>query len=353
MYDHLLENDGKILFHIYQQLLYDKQMDVDVLSDRIGVCTKYIKRVVNEWKFAGHHLAFGLDFIAYQHKIVMFITDRFSERNLFAFLLTKSSRFELLYILMKDPIVSMKSLENRVFIGRKTIRRRLEDISEFLDSYGLKVGRYHPHLIEGRESQKRLLLFHLEVLKNPKLITGSAENKLRLITKISNDRKNLGFHLKDEDMEGFDPDLMAQYFGYQLDEQGYLFTWSQLLGVEQFWFQPGFQRFVDEVLMEDELLQGCGEKLHQQIYRIHSFAALFQGDLLIQLTPHCLFDKKAQLIQRLCEESLPNYERIMASHPETPYAYQKIMNKKIFLDKYRAKLFEEPYLVKVKQARSR
>lgn len=347
MYDELLENDGKILFRIYRQLLTDRQTTFEDLSEKIGVCTKYVKRAIHDWKNTGNHLAFGLDFIPHQQYLTMFITNQFSERNLFAYLLSISSRFDILYTLLKDPIVSMATMEKRLYIGRKAIRHRMQDLKGLLQHYGLELGNNHPRLIKGRESQQRLLLFHLEVLKNPKLITSSGENKLKVITKISNDRKNLGFRLNAEDLDGANRELMDRYIGYRMDEPGYLFTWRQLLGVEQFWFQPAFQRFVEEVLEEDELLRDHGEELHQQIYRIHSYAALFQGDLLIQLTPHRLFNYEAKEIHLLCSENLAGYDQLLAAHPELPYAYQKMLGKKVFFDRYRNRLFEDPYLVKV------
>lgn len=202
MYSLLLENDGLILFRTYQLLKEDMSITIDQLQNELGIAKQSIKTAFRNWKSKGNYLAYGIDFLTKGGNVSLYYTDLFSEREFFGNFLKESSRFQILYTLLNDPIISMKKIEEMVFLSSKTIRRRLLDLEPLLQTYGLKVGKTSANIFEGPELQKRLLTFHLELLLRPRLLTGPAQARYNVIEGIAGTRRNFGFSI--------DPDEIAE-----------------------------------------------------------------------------------------------------------------------------------------------
>lgn len=347
IYRDLLESEDCMIFDMYQLLLTKPVATLEDFQRRYGLTEKNLRGAVHDWRKSGNHLAFGLDFFIHQ-EVTMFMTDQFSERALFAHLLKKSSYFKILYTVLKDPIIPMKEFENQMFLGRRTIRRRLEMLVDLLATYGLTIVKKRAHLIEGSELQIRFLRFHLELLSRPELVTAAPQQKFKVIKEIAETRAKLGFGMSQDDIPEDKLFNLENYFGYMLDEQGFLFLWRQLLGLEPMWMGQLYQAFVEKAVGKDRYLAFFGDELSQQIYRIHAYGLIFEGDLLLQLTPHQILSEDARRIHRAAQRYLPDYPQLIQRHPEIPCAYQKLLDKRLYIDRFREVLVEDPYLVKVR-----
>lgn len=349
VYRDLLEVEDRPIFDIYQLLLEKSEVEMSEFQKRYGLYDKNVKTAIQEWKMAGNHLAFGLDFLIQQNTVTMFMTDQFSERDLFAYYLKKSSLFEILYILLDDPIITMKELENRTYLGRKTIRRRFSTLSDLLKTYGITITKNNPQLIAGSELQQRFLKFHLEMLARPELVKAGPEQKFRVIKDMAYNRERLGCVVLHEEIAPAKLGVIESYFDYMLDEQGYLFLWQQLLGLEPLWLGQVYQGFAEKALGKERHLAYFGQASFQQLYQIHAYGMIFDGDLLLQLTPHKVLSEDARRIHQVAKRYLPDYGKLIQKHPEIPCAYQKLLDNRLYIDRFRETLMEDPYLVRVRQ----
>lgn len=327
MYSLLLENDGLILFKTYQFLKEETSISIHQLQNELGVAQQSIKTAFRNWRAEGSYLAYGIDFLVKSGKVSLYYTDLFSEREFFESFLKSSSRFQILYTLLNDPIISMKKIEEMIFLSSKTIRRRLLDLEPLLTTYGLKVGKTSANIFEGPELQKRLLAYHLDLLLVPSLLTGPAEKRYEVIERVANTRRNFGFSIDPDEVSEDRQLVQKEYFGYKLDEPGYLFVTKQLLKLEKIWYRDDYLSFIENVLQNDTTIFFKSEDAYLDLYNLHCSAMLFEGDLLVQLSPRKKFSGKAEKLNYLCQKHLPECQGLLDKHPELMEGYERIIRK--------------------------
>lgn len=64
-----------------------------------------------------------------------------------------------------------------------------------------------------------------------------------------------------------------------------------------------------------------------EIYNLHCSALLFEGDLMLQLSPQTKFSPQAEKLNYLCQKYLPECEGLLEKHPEMMLAYERIIQK--------------------------
>lgn len=327
MYDLLLEREERLFFQLVQKLLNENSRSLLQIAAELKTTSGRLLRGIRQWQMKGYHLQVGLDIVKEEGQLYLLKTNQFCQQELFATLVANSMMVELLRVLWAHPSYGISELAKATFHSPQTVRRRLRNIQELLESYDLYVDFQQRPLIQGCEAQLRFFYLHLDTLV---VGNGASQQPQRLLHKV--------YRLAEERIQGqyliqrawFERSWVQEVLGladYVMNERGYRFLWKQLLGQEHVWVRGKLKKALQRFFIFEPGLARYQQEISADLYRLLLFAMLFRGDLTLGFGTMEQVTSTTKRLERLFWEFLSRYEEVNRRHPELSYCYEMIVQK--------------------------
>ncbi|AYW46023.1 hypothetical protein C7K43_08865 [Tetragenococcus koreensis] len=320
MFDTLLEKQDKIIFRLFQYLQKKNPCSLKEAATQLHLSLESLKRYINIWQQNGSNFSTGISFYIKDQTITAIYSHESGQLFLTA-LLNRSFSFQLLVKIIENPFYTLRDLEKEFYLSRATMQRRIQKMKPLLRNYSLTVSFIYDPPLKGNEIQIRYFILLVSLLYDPPFLW-SEQTLYDRYEEIQQYRISQGFaFIKAEQASN----MMYYPVPFQLNDAGLRFLWQQFSGLETIWLKSSVTDALEFSLhAHTELSELSLIALAQKFHRLHSLCDFFSGSLLLAYNPFCSITGTKRLVQSFTK-LLPNYQQLLAKHPELPVLYEKLL----------------------------
>ena len=320
MFDILLEKQDKIIFRLFQYLQKNNPCSLKKAANQLNLKPKSLKRYITLWQQEGSNFSTGISFYI-KDQMIRAIYSQESAQLFLSVLLNRSFSFQLLVKILEQPFCTFKSLENKFYISKATMQRRIQKMKPLLQHYGLSISFVTAPILTGNEIQLRYFSLLVSLLYDPPLLWNS-QVLFDRYEETQQYRIGQGFKLKKTK-----PAITNPYYPipFQIDDTSLLFLWRQFSGLETIWLDSSLTESINFALHAYTNLSELSIiTLAQKLHRLHSLCSFYSGSLFVAYDPFFIMKNSERLIQSFTK-LLPHYQQLLAKHPELPCFYESLL----------------------------